>query len=774
MLKKKQWKNTVLRTWLVSYICILLIPVFFNFAIYQRTITLIREEINVANSALLSEIRRGMDNILRTMEMIGTDIMVNGEVQALAEKTMPFTDQDYYQALQLRGSLKQMHLSKNDISTFYVYFKRSDYVVAADMNTDSRRFYTALHESNSMSYEEWRAILDQDFHGQYVPMPVKRQKNNVQETVAYINTILQGTEEEAVIVILVDTSTLEQQLRTIGDLSQGTFYIVDNLDRTIYSNDEQREKFTFSYKDFTEMKGVSYTELEKEPVVVEYETSEYANWKYIYVTPENIFLQKVQYIKQFIVIDLLLCLALGGVIIFLFAKKNYMPLELLMQKFKTEYGYEKESGENEYQFIEKMAAVTKKEQQDITDQLKAQNNVIRQSILAELLHGKIDTSVQSAEQWARDYQISFISDQFVVMIFYIEDVEELFPEEQDLAPAQRYQLMQFIVTNIAEEVMQEVGSGVVCEVDHVMAGIVSLRSNPQPALRAVAEKIQDSILEYFQMEMTVAISGIHVGLGQVHIGFEEAIQALQYRMLLGSQEVIFYQDIQASRGGQYEYPLETEQALVTQIKAGNYEAVDKVIDQVYEKNFQSRHLSVDMAKCLLFDLVGTVMKTIPQTGEMSYISRVAELSAEIGRESAHLVVQHLKQVLAQLCEAVNNKAQPRENDLREKAEAYIAQHYTDEALGVASIAQLFGMTPSYVSKLFRDAAGMSLPDYILRVRMEQAKKLIEEDRMQRQTFQEIAQRVGFSNVRTFSRQFKKYTGVTPGTYREAMAKGKTK
>lgn len=770
---RKQWKNTVMRTWLISYCLILLIPILFNLVIYQKTISLIREEINVANGALLSEIRRGMDNILRSVEELSTDIAMNSRVKELAKQSAPFSDSSYYQAFQLSKEFGLQGISKNSVVNYYVYFKKSDYIISAGMATDSRRFYNVQHESSSLDYNEWMSILSRGFSGQYIPMPLKIRKGEVQETVAYVNTISQKTEEEATIVILLDISALEQQLQAIEGLSQGEFYIIDYLDRTVYSSSDEKLKFMFSYLDFAEQQGTLRTKIEKQAVVLEYDSSEYANWKYIYVIPEKNFLEKVRYIKQFIVIDLIICLALGGVIIVVLARKNYMPLELLLQKFKIEYGYEKERGENEFHFIEKTTALNWEEHQQIANRLKAQNNIIRQSVLSQLLLGKLDTTALPLDELLKEYQISFASESFAVLLFYIVDVQELFSEDKDLTPAQRYQMMQLIITNIAEEVMTEEGGGVVCEAEHMMAGIISLRTPQQEALRRVAEKIQSSILEYFQMEMTVAISNIHVGADQIPVCFEEAVQALQYRMLLGNQTLIFYENEQIPRGNQYYYSLEAEQALVTQMKAGNFEQIEKTLDSIYEKNFSGNHLSVDMAKCLMFDLVSTVMKTIPQIGEGRYINRVAEIAAKIGSESVQEVFRHLKALLREVCRECDEKQLPREENLKEKVMQYVQQNYTDESLGVASIAQMLGLTPSYVSKLFREAAGIALPDYILNMRMEKAKQMIESDAFRQWTFQKIAQQVGFANVRTFSRQFKKYTGVTPGRYREIMIQQKT-
>lgn len=128
---RKQWKNTVMRTWLISYCLILLIPILFNLVIYQKTISLIREEINVANGALLSEIRRGMDNILRSVEELSTDIAMNSRVKELAKQSAPFSDSSYYQAFQLSKEFGLQGISKNSVVNYYVYFKKSDYIISA-------------------------------------------------------------------------------------------------------------------------------------------------------------------------------------------------------------------------------------------------------------------------------------------------------------------------------------------------------------------------------------------------------------------------------------------------------------------------------------------------------------------------------------------------------------------------------------------------------------------------------------------------------------------
>ena len=75
---------------------------------------------------------------------------------------------------------------------------------------------------------------------------------------------------------------------------------------------------------------------------------------------------------------------------------------------------------------------------------------------------------------------------------------------------------------------------------------------------------------------------------------------------------------------------------------------------------------------------------------------------------------------------------------------------------------MFGLTPSYFSKMFKEKYNVSIPDYINIMRINQAKNLLRDTA---QSVQTIASAVGFTESSTFIRIFKKTEGITPGVYR---------
>lgn len=92
---------------------------------------------------------------------------------------------------------------------------------------------------------------------------------------------------------------------------------------------------------------------------------------------------------------------------------------------------------------------------------------------------------------------------------------------------------------------------------------------------------------------------------------------------------------------------------------------------------------------------------------------------------------------------------------------YIEEHYTDENLSLAQIADHVGLGAKYISKLFKMETGQGLPDYINAVRIEKAKAILRTEQL---TIAELASRVGYSNVKTFRRAFQKFENVNPSDF----------
>lgn len=92
------------------------------------------------------------------------------------------------------------------------------------------------------------------------------------------------------------------------------------------------------------------------------------------------------------------------------------------------------------------------------------------------------------------------------------------------------------------------------------------------------------------------------------------------------------------------------------------------------------------------------------------------------------------------------------------------QHHLSEPITTEEIAKHLFLSRSRLSVKFKQEAGITLNDYILSEKIEEAKRLL---RYSGKSMLSISLYLGFSSQSHFSRVFKKYTGMTPNEYKES-------
>jgi len=95
---------------------------------------------------------------------------------------------------------------------------------------------------------------------------------------------------------------------------------------------------------------------------------------------------------------------------------------------------------------------------------------------------------------------------------------------------------------------------------------------------------------------------------------------------------------------------------------------------------------------------------------------------------------------------------------------FIDSNYSRIDMSLNLVADTIGVNASYLSNIFKKEKGCSLSKYLTQTRLEQAKKYLTE--YPDKTLIEIAESIGYSDVYYFSKNFKKYYGISPSKYQE--------
>jgi AraC-like DNA-binding protein len=91
-----------------------------------------------------------------------------------------------------------------------------------------------------------------------------------------------------------------------------------------------------------------------------------------------------------------------------------------------------------------------------------------------------------------------------------------------------------------------------------------------------------------------------------------------------------------------------------------------------------------------------------------------------------------------------------------------------QPIRVVDLAAMSGLSTSHFNRMFKRTFGTSPIDWLRRERMSQAKRRLVESS---ETIKQIAEQVGYADHFFFSKDFKRYTGSTPGEFRTREAQG---
>ena len=237
--------------------------------------------------------------------------------------------------------------------------------------------------------------------------------------------------------------------------------------------------------------------------------------------------------------------------------------------------------------------------------------------------------------------------------------------------------------------------------------------------------------------------------------------------LLRKLQQLLYDDIQKNRKQQYyRFDLIEEQRLVNSIKTGDYEKSGQILRKVMQAMFSEELIPIQIARCFIFDIASTLLKTIADMDlaeSHSFIESLNPVERMLSCDTVEEIEEKIMEILWQVCNYIEQKKNSHNKDLKEEILNYVHEHYKDEDFSLTAMADHFKINNTYLSKFFKEQIGEGLLEYVNRYRVNKAKELLKKTN---QSISHIARSVGFYNNNTFIRVFKKYEGITPGQYKE--------
>ncbi|MBW7453057.1 helix-turn-helix domain-containing protein [Paenibacillus sepulcri] len=772
-------------TWMFSYLAILTVPILISIFVYYESQETLKSEIHRANNVLLKEVREVIDNQVQNAERLTTEltwnVRIRGFMYSNLYKTPEGLDSDLYDLHQTAKEISIYQSLYPSIRDYYVYWKENDLVFQPGVYRTSQLAYETIHGNEKISYEIWLNLLQEKNTGRFVKM---ENKDPSASTLAYIHSFPSdrlGSSPGAAVVLL-DTSQLMQTIRNVQDFSSGQVLVLNQNKQVLVSTEQNSNPLYLSDLALTGDSGSYFSDYEGNRSEFMYIKSRNSELVYVTVVPGFLFWKKADYLRNITYIGMLVSVIGGLLLTIVFLFRNYSPIQRLLRMLKIQEKMSPLLAGNEFLHIQHAISNTLNEKGRIEIRMTQQSYMLRANVLARMFKNKLDNQLPLDESLAA-FDIHFQSDHFAVILFYMD--YEKFIEHLDGIPSlNKPKLMQFIVTNIVEELAGEKHQGFVCEIDDSMACLINFTPGDserlQEDIRMLAEQARQFLRDNFNIHTIASISGIAHSIEGISQAYREAVDTMEYMIVVGNRELVIYDELHREEQEQiqlsYYYPIQVEQQLINHLKAGDAEKALYIIQDIISKNMEQSKISVYLIKCLMFNLISTLIKTIGEIGDVEengFLNSTSRITALMNCESIKDMEVQLSIVVHDVCAYMLSKREQQQKSSRNQAleqrssdiVAFIADNYKNANLNISMIGEHFGMTPTYLSKLFKDQTGKGLLDTINHVRMDHAKSLL---RDQQHTIKHVSSQAGFHDINTFIRTFKKFEGVTPGQYQKNL------
>lgn len=771
-----QKRESIIVTWLVSYSAVLIVPILISLVIYMQANETLKSEIHRANDSLLKQMRYTIDTQVDLMKRLNMEMTWSPNLQTLMYSNQPAKEAPYT-AYQLVKELRLYKTSYASIDEFYVVWKKDQSILRSGNIRDMRTAFHTIHNTGAMSFEAWRDQILGTETNQFVILP-HQNAAPAESSIAYITRLpddLNG-QETGTVVVMADTRRFQEAIESISGFSDATLLILNQNNEILMSNHPGSEEL----KPFMNGNQVQLDNAKVGRSEMFYMDSAVSDLKYALIIPSSLYWEKAVYVRNFTYISIVVSLISAGVLTWFFMRRNYSPIQQLVESLKDKNSQNEPADRNELRFIQKVIMNTRSEKNEIAQQLQKHQQVLRSNMINRLLKGKQDTLVPYEDAF-RSFHMPLYSSEFAVILFVIENEENLYGKLPGIDINERNKLIHLIISNVVEELASERQHvGYVAEVDDMMVCLVNMKADSSDwnqDLHHIAAEAQ-RFLERYDMELTISISGRHTSWIGIAEAYQEAVDAMEYKMVLGKKGIITYGDVRSDAMADdpfgYYYPLQVEQQLLNFIKAGDTDQASAYMNEITERNFDKPIMSLTLARCLIFNLVGTMIKAINDLGDRDnhsltqYPHRIEDI---IAGDTIQEMQEALQNLLEEVCsyaadKRATNVSQEREDSLRHlstQVTQYIENNYTDVNLNVNAIGEHFELKGSYLSKLFKNQTGEGLLDCIHKCRIRQAKEMIKH---KQESITEISRLVGYNDAATFIRVFKKYEGITPGKYKE--------
>ncbi|WP_042197853.1 helix-turn-helix domain-containing protein [Paenibacillus camerounensis] len=640
------------------------------------------------------------------------------------------------------------------VASSYFYLDGSDYVVSTDKSVTKLERYEAM-DWVSTALEDQRGIS-----GVWVPRKLDTGENVV-SYVYPLNRLSSNT--HGIVVVNMKESQIFKYLNAT-EVGNSNNLLLDSDGRVISFNDKSlllsdgyELPFLRELLNQNINEGYAFRELDGKRMVYAWTGSALSGWWNVSWSSLDEMMADSRDMQGNIILLTGAIILLGTVLALFFATWLSRPLRQLVRTIRSKSDLEV-ANKNELAFLDMAFKRMQEEEESLFQLLQEREQDTRSLAVHRLLRGEIPPRITEVFPEAY-YRIAVVSiDRYRVYIGntnvetrsyhrYLLNTkfESLFPQGILASSVYHNDGCIVIVLNFAP--------------DEDEAG----RETIQQAL----EKVRDESLALLEHTVTIGVSDVADAPEVVAERLFEAMELIKQRMINGAGSIMYWEDEEEHSRKYIDFDC-SERRILNFLDAGNLDGIFKELQNIRSQISAEDNISYDNIMFIYHQLMGATIKHLREnhigTGRM-IVGKGNIYSILAAMDTLEELEEYLHEMFREIVQSLDHSTG--ETNHGERIFQYLKEHYREEIV-FEDMAKDIGISYSYMRKIVYEQTGKSMIDFFNQLRIEKAKELLLDTDL---TIKQIAAEVGYYNLQSFNRFFRKYEGMPPSSYKSAKSKG---
>ncbi|MEK4461983.1 helix-turn-helix domain-containing protein [Paenibacillus sp. FSL H8-0315] len=653
------------------------------------------------------------------------------------------------------------------LQNYYIYLANYNLILTPGSTYRPEHYYSNFNYKD-LSLQDWRKeVLETTHRSEIKPLSDFVSRGMQTSVITYMQSLPLDSFNDsspAVAVVIIDEKNISSLLSGLTERYGGWVHISDAKGNTIVLQGSDEQKMVKMLDDPAFDKN-KVSQFYKDDLVIT-TRSDSNGWVYQTGIPQDILMENANKIKRISIQITGGTLIIGLIAGLILAYRNSAPINRMLSVMKEQFGKEEASERNEFDFLSGNIADMITKNKLLESELNRQLPLVRDAFLKRLIAGEFKTRDEIISA-AKQADISMNQDSGYVGIVQINgyagmDSVEILNE----LSASRLLLKQTLAELGVDVLMTDMGS------DKVVTLFFSREEGADKEQEAAnitqtMEELATNVFNEYRITILAGFGDLFTEVTEVSLSYDQAKQALEYAVYMNKKGIIWSSEAQIENTTYY-YPLDSEQRLISTIRAGELEEAKRIVRAIIVQNMEQRELSIEMKHQLVGEMKGTFLKLLDQKAftEYSDIESVKRRVIDIGSSESLVTIQNeFFDIMEELCGLIANKKKDIHIQIIKQIKDYTAKNYSDTELTLYRVAEQVERPEKYISQLFKEVTGVNFSDHLIKVRMDQAIILLKESGL---TVDEIAVRVGYNSSHSFRRAFKRLMGVSPSAYRQSV------